>query len=218
MTTARVNVQMKAGETETEAHARAMLEPGIRHGAVALGFGAQAYGGQAPPALGSVVDQLRKTMDEAEAGGTATANRMLAAQAAALDAMFTELCRRAQLNANDFPDAAEKYIRLALKAQARCAATLETLAHIQRPGSEAPRHVTVADGGQAIIADQFHHHAGSQNGKTADQPHAPREDGASAPLLGENQDPAGWSMPGARSEGLKPVPNARRQGKRRAER
>ena len=221
-TPVKVNVTAEPDETEEQTRARAFLEPGIRHGQIALGFAAPMFDGeQALPELGDVVDQLRKTMATAETCCTSAATRMLVAQATALDAMFTEMARRALLNAYDFPQAAEKYIRLALKAQGRCAATLETLAHIQRPGSEAPRHVTVADGGQAIIADQFHHHAGvNQNGKSPDQPQTARaaDPGERPPLLCQGQDAEWGPMPGAGRPGEAAMQDARREGKRRARR
>ena len=215
MPTANVTVQMEPGETEADANARAFLSPGIRQGLIALGFGSQAFGGgQSPPTLDSVVTQLRMMMNKTVDGDNTMATSMLVAQAAALDSMFTEMGRRALLNANDYPEAAEKYIRLALKTQARCTATLEAISNIQRPTIETTRHVKVAGGGQAIIADQFHHHAGvSQDGKADDQSHATAPACECSTLLCQDQGSERVSVTG--SQGQEAVPDARRYKSRR---
>lgn len=45
-------------------------------------------------------------------------------------------------------DAAERYMRLALKAQAGCRATIETIHKLQRPHEQIVKHVHVSDGAQ----------------------------------------------------------------------
>lgn len=82
----------------------------------------------------------------------------------------TELPRRAALNMGDHISAAERYGRLALKAQSNCRATIEALAKLHQPREQTVRHVHVNEGGQAVIADQFHHHTGgSENAEKTDQ-------------------------------------------------
>jgi hypothetical protein len=61
------------------------------------------------------------------------AEQMLIAQAHTLDAIFGNLARRAALNAGEYMGATDTYLRLALKAQSQCRATLETLAQIKNP-------------------------------------------------------------------------------------
>src|SRR3569832_1858442 len=63
----------------------------------------------------------------------------LAAQAVALDAIFNGLAKRAAQNMGQYMGATETYLRLALKAQAQCRATLETLAGVKYP--KAPTNV-----------------------------------------------------------------------------
>jgi hypothetical protein len=58
---------------------------------------------------------------------------VLVAQAASLNSIFTELARRAGLNMGEYIGATESYMRLALKAQAQCRATIETLAAMKNP-------------------------------------------------------------------------------------
>lgn len=57
----------------------------------------------------------------------------LTAQAVALDAIFNGLAKRGALNMGQHLGACETYLRLALKAQAQCRATLETLAEVKYP-------------------------------------------------------------------------------------
>lgn len=97
---------------------------------------------------------------EAECGDMAIASRLLAAQAITLDSMFTELARRTAFNMGEYLDAAERYGRLAQKAQSNSRATLEALVKAHQPREQTVRHVHVNEGGQAVIADQFHHHTG----------------------------------------------------------
>ena len=58
---------------------------------------------------------------------------MLAAQAVTLDNMFCALGRRGNANLAQYPNAAEKFIKLALKAQSQCRSTIEALAIIKNP-------------------------------------------------------------------------------------
>ena len=128
------------------------------------------------------------------AGDIAFASRMLAAQAVTLDTMFTELARRAALNMGEYLNAAEQYARLALKAQGNSRATLEALAKLHQPREQTVRHVHVNQGGQAIVAEQFHHHTGGgQNVESAKQSHTTGDAGTSPALLG--QDTIGDIMP-----------------------
>ena len=79
-----------------------------------------------------------------------SAEDMLTAQAAALNAMFLELARRSGANMGEYIQAAETYMRLALKAQAQCRATLETLATIKNPPVVYARQANIANGPQQV--------------------------------------------------------------------
>lgn len=76
---------------------------------------------------------------------------ILTAQAHTLDAVFNALARRAALNLGEYTNAAEIYLRLALKAQSQCRATLETLAAIKNPAPVAfVRQANIANGPQQV--------------------------------------------------------------------
>ena len=93
---------------------------------------------------------LRDSVRAVSGGDLKTAETMLMAQAVALNAVFGELARRAALNMGGYLDATESYMRLALKAQGQCRATLETLAAIKNPPVVFARQANIAHGPQQV--------------------------------------------------------------------
>ncbi len=76
---------------------------------------------------------------------------MLYGQAVALQTIFTSLSRRAALNVGEHLGATETYLRLALKAQAQCRATLEALHEMKSPRPVAfVRQANIAHGPQQV--------------------------------------------------------------------
>jgi hypothetical protein len=184
------------GETGARSLARALTEPGMRHAGAVNAFASRAIGGEIErPGAGDFADALTEALKRA--GDPKDSKRMLAAQAIALDVTFTEMLRRSALNLADYPDAAERYLRLALKTQANARATLETIHRLSEPPPAQPRYVRLGDGSQAVIAGSFHHHAALPN--LEDQSHATTAIGPGPAMLGEN--PERWPMPSAGGEG-----------------
>ncbi len=210
-----LRVEQLPDETGAKAVARKVLDPGFRHALTASAFADKALGSTIEhPGLMDYVDHVLKLEDRAEAGDLALASRLLASQAITLDAMFTELARRAAINMGEYMDASQKFGRLALKAQSNCRTTLEALAKLHQPREQTVRHVHVNEGGQAVVADHFHHHTGGlQNGKSVKQSHAAGPAGTSAAMLGEDAKRDG--MPITSGEGADAVPHARRHQSRR---
>jgi hypothetical protein len=83
-------------------------------------------------------------------GDLKAAESMLVVQANTLDALFNTLAQRAALNMGEYLPAAETYLRLALKAQSQCRATLETLAAIKNPPVIYARQANFASGPQQV--------------------------------------------------------------------
>ena len=169
---------------------------GLRHAAIAQSFAASSLGGgiwndvSASEALSVFHDKVGKV----KSGEMAPAIAILMAQAISLDAVFTEMVRRAGANMGEHPQAFERYMRMAMKAQANSRTTLETMAKIARGGEQIVRHVHVNAGGQAVVTEQFHHHAGgTRNAQITDQPHATVAIGEGAALPGS--DPVGNAVP-----------------------
>ena len=97
--------------------------------------------------LNALVDELRFQTGRVQDGNLERTKAMLMAQAHALDALFLTLCKRSMANARDghFLEAADSYMRLALKAQSQAVRTLEVLGDLVNP-----RQMAIV--GQANIA------------------------------------------------------------------
>ncbi len=213
-----LRIEQSPDETGAQAMARKLMQPALKNAAAASTFTDKMIGSQIElPGLHDYVRHFQDVSEMAAEGDLRMVSRMLAAQAVTLDSMFAELARRSAMNMGDYINASERYGRLALKAQANCRATMEALAKLHQPREQTVRHVHVNEGGQAVIADQFHHHAGGhQNAETAEQPHATGTGavGSGPAMLGH--DAQGNGLPIPSRERAEAVPYARREESRRA--
>lgn len=207
---AALTVEQTSEETGAQALARKLLQPTLKNAAAASAFTDRMMGKELGlPGIGDYADHVHSMSEKAANGEVAMASKILAAQAITLDSMFAEMARRAALNMGEYINAAERYGRLALKAQGNCRATLEALAKLHQPREQTVRHVHVNEGGQAIVADQFHHHAGGgKNEESIKQSHAAGAAGESASL--PCPDASGNGVPIARRRRAEAVPDARR--------
>lgn len=147
---------------------------GIVNGAtLAVDFSKGNYG---ELSLTDCISELNKKARSVHKGSLQDAETLLTAQAFALDAIFMSLARRAQMNMGEYLDAADRYMRLALKAQGQCRATLETLANIKNPPVVVARQANISNGPQQVnnnvnkTGENFetstHAHAGAGNSKS----------------------------------------------------
>lgn len=84
--------------------------------------------------INAEVDELRSLVGKVNKGDMTTPEAMLVAQAHTLDALFSNLAIRAHGNMTaGYLDASDRYMRLALKAQAQAAKTVQILAEIKNP-------------------------------------------------------------------------------------
>lgn len=211
-----LHVEQSPDETGAQAVARKLLEPTFKNAAAAAGFTGRMIGNEIEaPGISDYASHVQLVANEAAEGELAMASRILAAQAIALDSMFAELARRAALNMGDYMDASERYGRLALRAQTNCRTTLEALAKLHQPREQTVRHVHVNEGGQAVVADHFHNHAGGgKNGETDEQSHATGATGKRATL--PCPDAHGDGVPITSGERKAAVPDAWREKSGRA--
>lgn len=119
-----LRVDRNETETAAAALARTSLRPTIQ-AAVTLHEFNKSFG---ELSMNTLVHDLVHQCTLANKGDLSRAEALLIAQAHTLDAIFNSLARRASLNMGEYINAAETYMRLALKAQSQCRATLETLA------------------------------------------------------------------------------------------
>lgn len=188
-----LRVQAVAGKSEKRNLADVSLDPAANAMVAARMYNKFSFGEQDTTAL---FQSLHDTGIEAASGDLTHQKSMLAVQADVLNTVFAELSRRAAMNMGEYLGATETYLRLALKAQSQCRSTIEALDRLCNDRTQTVRHVHVNQGGQAVIADQVHNHAGGKrNGNSIEQPHAPESAAAGqrAPLSGAN--PIGEGLP-----------------------
>ena len=212
-----LNVDVRPDETSRQAIARKLTGPFTRHGFVtgeACARLVESFDSADKPGLTEYAWAIKDRADKAATGDLEASSALLMTQALSLDGIFTEYARIALVNVSKNMDASERYMRLALKAQANSRATLEALAKLHQPREQTVRHVHVNEGGQAVIADQFHNHTGGkENGQSAEQPHAQSPRGPALP----GPDPLGNGVSISGDQGCEALPNAQRQGRRRAQ-
>ncbi len=142
-----VQVKARPDELPADALARFSLTPTIHAAAVVQDF---VKIGKDELDLNSLITELRAQSAAASRGDLARAEAMLVSQAHTLDALFGYLARRSKLNMDQYLDAADRFMRLALRAQGQCRATLETLAAIKNPPVVFARQANIAHGPQQV--------------------------------------------------------------------
>jgi hypothetical protein len=106
--------------------------------------------------VSSLIEELRNQALTASSGDLKRQEAILTIQAHTLDTVFNELARRACANLGEYVNAAERYMRLALKAQSQCRATIETLAEIKHPKPVAfVQQANIANGPQQVNNGHF---------------------------------------------------------------
>ncbi|MBW8366802.1 MAG: hypothetical protein K0M70_02960 [Arenimonas sp.] len=160
-------VELREGEDMPAAAARLMLNPNV--GAAVTTDAYRPFGLETLP-LGRLIENLAGHCSDVRSGDLSQAESMLVSQAHTLDAIFNRLAVQASLNMGQHVDAMDKYLRLALKAQAQSRATLETLANIKNPPIVYARQANFANGPQQV-----------NNGVTAEPAHAAKTE------IGQNE-------------------------------
>jgi hypothetical protein len=136
------------GQTHDQLMAKVAADGLVGNARTMVDFGAPTFG---ELSLTDCAMALKQTAQELNGGDLSAAVAMLAAQSVALNAMFGELARRASLNMGTHLDVTDRYLRLALKAQGQCRATLETLAAIKNPPVVFARQANINNGGQQQV-------------------------------------------------------------------
>lgn len=206
----QLHITAQAGKSKERQLADVAIDPAAQSLSPVQQFTKSAFGDQD---VSSLFEALLEQIDKVKGGDLSEARAMLAGQAIVLNTIFSEMARRAGSNMGEYLQAMQIYMRLALKAQAQSRATVEALDRIINGHVQTVKHVHVSEGGQAVIADEFHHHTGGNgNGRSDEQPHAPGiiggAAGAGPALFGP--DPLGQGVPIASGEGKATLQDARR--------
>jgi hypothetical protein len=90
--------------------------------------------GGEPASLNELVLELESLAKEAKKGDSDRAHSLLTAQSHTLDAIFHNLITRGQLNiSHGYSETGREYLKLAMRAQAQCRATVDSLIAARRP-------------------------------------------------------------------------------------
>lgn len=131
----------KSAKEKAEHTTKVTLMPSVNAAAVIADY-AKAFGEQD---ICELIDQLRTKFDQVENGDLKHCESMLVGQAHALQAIFVNLARRSAKQ--EYLNQCETYLRLALKAQNQCRATIETLAAIKNPPVVFAKQANINQGG-----------------------------------------------------------------------
>ena len=144
---ADLRVPQSPNKSREKTLAELAISPAVSAAATVVLFGKGTMGKlEITETLEAVTEAAAKVRN----GNMAGPEEMLVTQATALNSIFTELARRAGCNMGEYIEASERYMRLALKAQAQCRATIETLAAMKNPPVVIARQANISNGPQQV--------------------------------------------------------------------
>jgi hypothetical protein len=191
-----LDIPAEKGKSESRQMSEVVMRPMIRNGFIVGNLGGKHFSGEQPN-LTDTAEIMAEACKKVRADDLGDQRDILTSQAMALDAVFTIMVSRAENNLKDHFSAAERFMRLGLKAQAQCRTTIEALDRLARGGEQVIKHVHVDNrGGQAVIADTVQ--TGGQNGKIEEQPHAIKGPGIPDPKPVRSKDAKRETVPIAR--------------------
>lgn len=160
-----LKLDREAGKSEARLLADNSLAAPTTTMAASLPYAKNVFGeGDATELCASIYEKIIEVRNGSMDGPEA----LLVGQATSLNLIYTELTRRAALNMGEYINAAERYMRLALKAQAQCRATIETLAALKNPPVVYARQANIA--GQQQVNNYAAGGEGSPAEKVQDAP------------------------------------------------
>jgi hypothetical protein len=99
--------------------------------------------------VGGLIEELADQCAEVSKGNLQRPEALLMAQATTLDAIFQDLTQMAYKNMNNL-DVAERFLRLAFRAQSQSRATVETLGNMKNPPTVFARQANMTTGPQQV--------------------------------------------------------------------
>jgi hypothetical protein len=140
--TSELSAEQKA--QKAKALAQIAIRPSANAAAVISEYG-KPFGEQD---INQLIEELIVTMDDINKGDLQRCENMLLGQAYALQSIFMNLSRKA--NIQEHMKNIDAFLRLALKAQSQCRATLETLAAIKNPPVIFAKQANISSGHQQV--------------------------------------------------------------------
>ena len=145
-------------DDEEKAIRQFVQSPELTNAAVVLAYKGSIAGDRID--LSDIVDSMQQSSEKLQSNAPLElTENILISQAQSLNAMFCDLAVKA--NNQKYLDSMDKYLKLALKAQSQCRATLETLANIKNPPIVFAKHANIAHN-QQINNQQVNHTAQSE--------------------------------------------------------
>ena len=138
--------KLKPNEAPVEAMADMLVSGLVANAVTAVQFSKSFDGVD----LTACVAKLHAAVGRVQRGDLREPEALLTAQAVALNSIFSSMAQRAAMNTGEYLDATDRYMRLALKAQGQCRATLETLATVKNPPVVFARQANIAQGPQQV--------------------------------------------------------------------
>ena len=115
--------------------------PELTNSAVVLAYKGSIAGDRID--LSDIVDSMQQSSEKLQSNAPLElTENILISQAQSLNVMFCDLAIKA--NNQKYIDNMDKYLKLALKAQSQCRATLETLSNIKNPPVIFAKHANIA--------------------------------------------------------------------------
>lgn len=143
-----LRITQEQGKSKERQFAEISLSPTALNTLTASAF---SQGGMGQIDITEAVSVMRDKADKVKIGDTSELEATLTVQVVSLNAIFNEMAMRAASNmGGGYMQAMEIYMRLALKAQAQCARTIEVLATIKNPPVVFAKQANIANGPQQV--------------------------------------------------------------------
>lgn len=127
-----------------------LIDPALACGAVAAAHGAPAFAQWRTITSNNVADALEATIDAVCGGDMSSLEAMLVSQAVALQSVFADCASRAR--SQNSREASGTLMSIAMKAQAQCRATVQTIGELKNPRTTVfTRQANVNNGGQQQV-------------------------------------------------------------------
>lgn len=159
-----LQLERQPGKSNERLNAEATHGPYVGNALTAINFATGIAGGQVD--INESVAVLKASAAAIHTGDMREPEALLMSQAIALNAIFAETTRRSALNMGQHPGAAADYMRMAMRAQSQCRATIETLGALKNPPAVFAKQANIATNQQinhAPVEKQI-----SPNEKTVD--------------------------------------------------
>jgi hypothetical protein len=135
------------GKSQERALADLVLDPAATGMSTSKTFAKGTFGETDITSLYLVIEEGIRAVRAGKMDGP---EALLVSQANSLNLIYTELSRRAALNMGEYIQASERYMRLALKAQAQCRSTIEALVALKNPPVLYAKQANISAGHQQI--------------------------------------------------------------------